>query len=176
MEIPQEVIDSRVLTVYTDTDPELVFLVESYNKRMLDNQKQKRKLKLLESVFLMLNIAMPIIVGMIGLKAGGMFIIKPRIEWLEVAVLILFAAGYVFFGMIKRNLVAVTCFSVPLIIMDFRCILMVGVNVVLTAFDVKYGKILTTLEGYPRFSRIHIEKKNKKAPAENKKQADDPTE
>lgn len=174
MEIPQEVLDSRVLTVYTDTDPELVFLVESYNKRMVDNQKQKRKLKMLESIFLMLNIAMPIIVGIIGLKAGGMFIIKPRIEWLEVAVLILFLAAYIFFGMIKRNLIAVTAFSVPLIIMDFRCILMVGVNVVLTAFDVKYGRILTTLQGYPNFARIHIEKKNCKEPKKAHKDKDGP--
>lgn len=169
MEIPQEVLDSRVLTVYSDTDPELVFSVENYNKRMVDNQKQKRKLKLLESVFLMLNIAMPIIVGIIGLKDGGMFIIKPRIQWLEVAVLILFVAAYVFFGMIKRNLIAVTAFSVPLVIMDFRCILMVGVNVVLTVFDVKYGRILKTLRGYPNFTRIHIEKKNKKSPDDKEK-------
>lgn len=164
MEIPQEVIDSRVLTVDTDTDPELVFSVEGYNKRMFDNQKQKRKLKLLESVFLMLNIAMPIIVGIIGLKDGGMFIIKPRIEWLEAAVLILFLAGYIFFGMIKRNLIAVTAFSVPLIIMDLRCVLMVGVNVVLTAFDVKYGRILKSLQGYPNFARIRVEKKSGKEP------------
>lgn len=174
MEIPQEVIDSRVLMVDADTDPELVFMVEAYNKKMADNLKQKRKLKLLESIFLMLNIAMPIIVGMIGLKAGGMFIIKPRIEWLEIAVLLLFLAGYVFFGLIKRNLIAVTCFSLPLIIMDFRCVLMVGVNIVLTAFDVKYGKILKTLEGYPRFAGIHIE--SKKTSAENKKQADESDE
>lgn len=169
MEIPQEVIDSRVLTVYPDTDPELVFSVEGYNKKMVENQKQKRKLKLLEQIFLMLNIAMPIIVGVIGLKAGGMFIIKPRIEWLEVAVLILFAAAYVFFGMIKRNLIAVTAFSVPLVIMDLRCILMVGVNVVLTVFDVKYGRILARQQGYPNFARIHIEKKNRKEPNNHEK-------
>lgn len=158
MELPQEITDSGVLTVTPDTDPELIIRAERYNERMRANRMFAQRHRLLGSAFLALNVIMPVVIGFIGIKAGGMFILNPRVEWLEAAVLILFAAAYVFFGLIMRNLIAVTAFSAPLIFMDLRCALMAGINVVLTVFYVKYGKILKNQPGYPMFRKIHIER------------------
>ena len=55
MDIPKEVLDSGVLTVYTNTDPELVSAVEKYNEQMVLNQKMKRNLRWLENIFLILK-------------------------------------------------------------------------------------------------------------------------
>lgn len=158
MEIPQEIIDSGTFTVNSDTDPELIIRVEKYNEEMRENRRNKLRIRMFGSFFLALNIGMPIIIGIIGIKAGGMFILNPRVEWLETGSLILFVLAFVFFGMIKRNIIAVTAFSVPLIFADLRCALMVGINIVLTVFYVKYGRILKKQRGYPRFPIIRIVK------------------
>ena len=161
MEIPQEVIDSRVLMVSPDTDLELILSVEYYNGRMARSRKQMRTLLMLERLFLMLNVTLLIAVGVIGIKTGGVFILKPRVEWLEYAVLGLFTAAFLWFGMIKRNLVALTLFSIPLIFMDLRCVIMAVVNIVITVFhEIKLHNVRNK-QGFPLFRSIHIERENK---------------
>lgn len=169
MKIPQEVIDSRILTAYLNTDPELVISVENYNRKMENARKLMRSKIMLERIFLLLNIVLLIAVGIIGIKTGGVFILNPRAEWLEYAALVLFVAAFFFFGVKKRNTIAVTAFSVPLIFMDLRCAAMIAVNVVLTVFHQKKLRDVRRREGYPYFTRIHIEKKNCNAPENTEK-------
>ena len=172
MEIPQEVLDSGVCTVYLNSDPELLISVEMYNERMGIARKFRRKIFLLEKAFLTLNIAMPIVFGM--MPTGVIFLINPRIEWLEWAALGVFAAAYLIFGLWRRNFIAVTIFSALLLLMDARCALMVGVDIVLTVFREKGVRTLKRAEGYPRFSKIQIEKKDCKAPKNRDIQEDKP--
>lgn len=167
MEIPQEILDSGVCKVDDETDPELVFSVENYNEKMRIARKFRRKVFLLEKAFLSLNIAMPVIFGM--MPAGVIFLINPRLVWLEWTALGVFAAAYLIFGLWRRNFIAVTAFSVLLLLMDARCALMFGVDVVLTVFREKGVRTLKGAEGYPRFSIIKIEAKEAKAPKNNDK-------
>lgn len=157
MEIPQEVIESGVCTIYPDTDPELVFLVERYNERMSIARRFRRKVWLLERVFLALNITMPLVFGM--MPRGVIYIFDPRIKWLEWAALGVFAAVYLVFGLWLRNIIAVTAASSLLLLTDFRCALMFGVDVVLTVFREKGIRTLQRTQGFPRFAAIMIEKK-----------------
>lgn len=164
MIIPQEVLESRVCEVYSDTDPELLISLELYNGRMLENRLKKRKLALFGSVILSLNIIMLVIVGIIGMKAGGMFLLKPRVEWLESAALVMFAAAFVWFGFIKRNFIALTVFSVLLIFMDMRCVIITAADIFLTVFYMIRSRTLVGLTGYPDFYGIRIKKNNCKQP------------
>ncbi len=162
MDIPKEVLDSGVLTVYTNTDPELVSAVEKYNEQMVLNQEMKRNLRWLENIFLILNIGLLIIPGMI--PNGVIFLLNPRIVWLENTISILFVVAFFVFGLWRRNLIAVTAFSALLLLADARYALLIGVNIVLTVFHEKNKRIVKSSAGYPTFLRIHIEKKNCKEP------------
>ncbi|MDE6731835.1 MAG: hypothetical protein K2J77_03035 [Oscillospiraceae bacterium] len=165
MNIPQDVLESGVCTISPDTDPELVFSVESYNNKMAIARRFRRKVWLLERVFLALNIGMPIIFGM--MPTGVIYVINPRITWLEWAALGTFVGVYLIFGLFARNLVVVTIASALLILTDARCALLVGINIVLAVFYQKGKKTLKSAEGYPKFRTIRIEKKDDKADTEN---------
>ena len=156
MIIPQEIIDSRIFEPSAETDKELLMSIALYNSRMNDNRIKMRKLTFFGSVILSLNIIMLISVGALGMKIGGKFLISPRIEWLETAVLLLFIAGYIYFGLRKRNFIALTLFSAPLVLMDARCIFITAANVVLTVvYTLKITK-LRGISGYPQFHAIKI--------------------
>ena len=172
MEIPQEVLDSGVCTVYLNSDPELLISVELYNERMGIARKFARKIFLLEKAFLALNIAMPIVFGM--MPTGVIFLINPRIEWLEWAALGTFAAAYLIFGLLRRNFIAVTIFSALLLLMDARCALLLGVNIILTVFREKGVRTLKRTQGFPRYRKIQIEKKDCKAPKNRDNKEDKP--
>lgn len=165
MKIPKEVLESGVCTVYPDTDPELIFSVENYNYKMVTARRFGRKLWILERVFLALNIGMPIIFGM--MPTGVIYVINPRLEWLEWAALGTFVAAYLVLGLFMRNFIAVTIASALLILTDARCALLLGVDVVLTVFREKAVRTLKNAEGYPLFRPIKIEKKDGKAPKGN---------
>lgn len=171
MEIPQEVLESGVCTLYPDTDPELVFSVESYNNKMVIARKFRRKVWLLERVILALNIGMPIIFGM--MPTGVIYVINPRLEWLEWAALGTFVAAYLVLGLWRRNFIALTIASALLILTDARCALMLGVDIVLTVFREKGVKTLKTAEGFPLFRQIKIEKKDGNQPKPKNQDAND---
>lgn len=160
MEIPQEVLDSGVCAVNNDTDPELLISVEYYNEKMRIARRFRRKLLLLERVFLAVNIGMPVIFGMI--PTGVIYLINPRLEWLEWTALGAFAAAYLVFGLWRRNLIAVTVASALLLLTDARCALLVGVDIVLTVFREKGVRTLKNAEGFPNFRIIQIKKKDSK--------------
>lgn len=171
MNIPQEVLESGVCTVYLNSDPELLFSVESYNNKMAIARKFRRKVRLLERVMLALNIGMPIIFGL--MPTGVIYLINPRIEWLEWAALGTFVAAYLVLGLWRRNFIALTIASALLILTDARCALMLGVDIVLTVFREKGVKTLKTTEGFPHFRTIKIEKKDCKQPKPKNQDAND---
>ena len=163
MEIPQEVLDSRVLIVKPDTELELIISVEHYNSRMELRRRQMRSLIRLERAIILLNVTLLITVGVIGIGTGGVFILKPRIEWIEYTVLGLFIAAFFWFGVIKRNFVVLTLFALLLILMDARCGIIAGVDAVLGAVHwVKYRDIKGT-QDYPFFRSIRIERETDKS-------------
>ena len=165
MEIPQEIIDNRVLIVKPDTELELILSVEHYNSRMSLYRRQMRNVIRLEHVFFMLNIAMLVTIGVIGIRTGGVFIFEPRVEWLENAALGLFVAAFFWFGLIKRNFIVRTLFSVLLIFMDARCGIIAVLDILLTVFHEMMLSNVKSRQGFPFFRSIHIERKNEKAPA-----------
>lgn len=157
MIIPQEIFESGVCTVCPETDPELVLSVEMYNERMRERRHQKRVLKMLESIFLSLNIVMVIILGLI--PKGAVYIIQPRIEWLEWTALGVFAAGFLFFGLWKRNCIFVAALTLLLLIVDLRYAFVLVVDSALAFILEKKRNTLKSAQGYPYFKPIKIEKK-----------------
>ena len=167
MEIPQEVIGSGVFTAYADTDPELVISVENYNLKMERARVRKLKLRLLERMFLLLNVILLIVPGMI--PKGVIFILKPRIVWLEWAALAVYAAAFFYFGAWRKKFILLTVFSALLLLCDARYGIMIAVNAVLTVFREKEFRSIKGREGYPYFRRIRIEKMDCNKPSDVEK-------
>lgn len=169
MEIPQEILSSRVLIVKPDTELELILSVEYYNSRMELYRRQIRGIIRLERVFLLLNVTLLIAIGVLGIRTGGVFVLKPRIEWLESAALGLFVAAFFWFGLIKRNFIVLTAFSILLIFMDARCGIMAGIDALLATLHFVKLRNVKGKQGYPFFRSIHIERESVKVPdtAEN---------
>ena len=165
MEIPQEILDNRVLIVKPDTDLELILSVEHYNSRMAFSRKQMKSMIRLERIALLLNVTILIAIGVIGIRTGGVFVFEPRIEWLEYTVLGLYVAAFFWFGLIKRNFIVLTLFSALLIFMDVRCVIMAVLNGVLSVLHVIKQRDVKARQGYPFFRSIHIERGNGKASA-----------
>lgn len=165
MIIPQEIINSRHFTVYGDTDPELLISVELYNARMTESRKRFRGLIRFEMIFLALELAMLVIIGMI--PTAGVFLINPRIQWLEWTAFGVFAAAYIYFGLWKRNFIVLTVFSLLLILADARLAVLFVLNIVLTVVRESRLRYIKSLEGYPLFARIRVEKKDGSTPADS---------
>lgn len=163
MEIPKEIVDNRVLVVTPDTDLELIISVEHYNSRMALGRRQMLGLMRLGRIFLLLNVTLLMTVGVIGIKTGGVFLFEPRVEWLEYTAIGLYAAAFVWFGLIKRNLIVLTAFSFLLIFMDVRCGIMVAVNILFAVIHGVKQYNVRNRQGYPLFRSIHIERENGKA-------------
>ena len=172
MEIPQEIIDNRVLIVKPDTDLELILSVEHYNSRMASARRQMRDVLRLERLYFLLNVTLLVAIGVVGIKTGGVFVLKPRIEWLEYTSLGLYAAAFVWFGLIKRNFIVLTLFSLLLIFMDMRCVIMAAINVAITVPHEIKLRNAKGRQGFPLFRSIHIEQEVKKAPELPEKAAD----
>ena len=171
MQLPQEIINSRQLDAYTDTDAELLFAVKNYNEKMALAQRFKRRLRLLENVFLAANIGILIIFGMI--PTGVVFLINnPRIIWFENACAIVFIVAFIIFGLWKRVPVAVTAASALLIFSDARYFMLVGMNIVFTVFILKNRAVMRAMDGYPNFYRIHVEKHSGKKTNNSEKDID----
>ena len=172
MEIPQEIIDNRVLIVKPDTDLELILSVEHYNSRMASARRQMRDVLRLERLYFLLNVTLLVAIGVVGIKTGGVFVLKPRIEWLEYTSLGLYAAAFVWFGLIKRNFIVLTLFSLLLIFMDLRCVIMAVINIVIAVIHWIKLRNAKGRQGFPLFRSIHIEQEVKKAPEAPEKAAE----
>lgn len=144
---------SGVLTVYTDTDPELEREVKEYNELMSKCRKKMRRVNELEGAFFILN---PLIV------VGLMFFDPYTTNTIQAGnlgpnlVLIIFAAVFFYFTIAKKNLVIPTAVSVLLIFLHIGFAMLTAADVILAVWHAMLLSRLKKIEGYPVFSDIFI--------------------
>lgn len=174
MKIPQEIIEARLFIADSAAAPELLFSIESYNDKMRASRRKVRDMWRWDKVFLALNIAVIIALGMI--PKGSVFLFRPRVVWLEWAALGVFAAAFLYFGFWKRKFVVLAAFSALLLLTDARLAILPVINAAFAAVRVKMLADIKKREGYPDFAPIRIEKAGKaaeKEPPDNENSADD---
>lgn len=144
---------SGELTVYTDTDPELEREVTEYNKMMSGCRKKMKRVSELESGYFILN---PVVVA-------GVLLADPyttnNIQMGNLGpnlVLIIFAAVFIYFMIIKKNLVIPTAVSVLLLSLDIKFAILTAADVILAVWHAMLLSRLKKIEGYPRFLDIFI--------------------
>ncbi|MDE7361636.1 MAG: hypothetical protein K2N38_06865 [Oscillospiraceae bacterium] len=141
------------LTVYTDTDPELEREVKEYNKMMSDCRFKMKRVRELEFAYFILDIVVVV----------GLMIIDPYTtnyhqlsEIVSAAVLIIFAAAFLYFTVIKKNLVIPTAVSVLLLLLDIRFAILTAADVILAVWHTMALSRLKKVDGYPTFSDITV--------------------
>ena len=149
----KEARENGELIVYTDTDPELEREVKEYNELMYECRKKMRRVNELEGAFFILN---PLIV------IGLMFIDPYTTNTIQGGnlgpnlVLIIFAAAFIYFAVIKKNLVVPTAVSVLLISLHIGFAMLTAADVILAVWYTKALSRLKKVEGYPHFTDITI--------------------
>lgn len=144
---------SGILTVYTDTDPQLEREVKEYNKMMSDCRKKMKRVRELEGAYFILNpvVILPVLFfdpftsNTIQLGNLG-----------PTAVLIIFAAAFLYFTIPKKNLVIPTAVSVLLLFLDIKFAILTAADIILAVWHTRLLKRLKQIDGYPRFTDILI--------------------
>lgn len=149
----EEARKSGVLTVYTDTDPALEREVKEYNKVMSDCRVKMKRVRELELAYFILN---PLVVF-------GLLFINPytsnTIQLGNIgpnAVFIIFAAVFVYFGAVKKNLVVPTAASVLLFSLHIGFAILTAADAVLVVWHVMLLPRLKRVGGYPLFLDISV--------------------
>lgn len=144
---------SGLLTVYTDTDPELEREVKEYNKKMSVCRKKMKVIGELEIWYLILN---PVVVV-------GLLLIDPytsnTIQLGNIgpsAVIIAFAAAFFYFTILKKNLVVPTAVSLLLPFLDVKFAILTAADIILAVWYTMALSRLKEIESYPRFLDIMI--------------------
>lgn len=144
---------SGLLTVYTDTDPELEREVREYNKMMYGCRKKMKLIGRLEFGYFILNLVVVM----------GMLLVDPYTSNTiqlgnigPLAVLIPFAAAFFYFTIPKKNLIVPTAVSLLLPFLDVKFAILTAADVILAVWYTMALSRLKEIEGYPRFLDIMI--------------------
>ena len=142
-----------ILTVYTDTVPELEREVKEYNELMSVCRKKMKRVSELEFGYVILNpvVIVPLLVldsyTSNNIQLGN---IGPM------AVLIAFAATFLYFTIPKKNLVIPTAVSLLLPFLDIKFAILTAADSILAVWHTLLLKSLKQIDGYPAFSEIFI--------------------
>lgn len=147
----KEARESGILTVYTDTDPQLERAVKEYNQTMSECRFKMKRVRELETAFFVLN---PIV------TAGLLFLGSSPSRYMgspaSIVVLIAFAAVFLYFMIPKKKPLVPTAVSVLLIYFDVRFAILTAADVILTVWHNAVLKPLEQTDGYPVFADIGI--------------------
>lgn len=142
---------SGVLTVYTDTDPELERAAKEYNQTMSECRFKMKRVRELEFAYFVLN---PVVT--VGLLMLGENTASALSDPVPMAALIAFAAVFLYFSVAKKKPVVPTAVSVLLLLIDIRFAILTAADIVITVWHTALLKPLKLTDGYPVFSDIAI--------------------
>lgn len=145
-----EAIKKGILTVYPDTDKEVVKAVEDYNKRMGDFRLKRKKLR---EILFAYNITNPLIAFCFIASEIEVVFENPVLNILIIAV---YAAVFLHFAIIKDNLAVCTAVSSLLLIIDLRLTILLVLNIVLWLLYRRINNRLKIEHGFPLFLDVQI--------------------
>ena len=155
--IPEEIIRKGRINIYPDEDRELLNSVYLYNEHMSECRIKKHSAGIPVKIIM---IAEPLLsLGLSALLQRAFFD-----NIVNILLMLILAAVYVYFILIHTNLWAVTAASVPFILISPVYIVLVAVNLLLTIIHCSIIYPLRAEQGYPMFNdiEIHFERYNKK--------------
>lgn len=163
MNIPEEAIEKRSITFYRDTDKELINAVNAYNKKKSGLRTQKKHAEMITAVFLLIN-------PLVSLAIAAASADKVFGSALSAAIFLAFLAVYVYFGIIRKNLLAVSAASAAAYFVSPIFILLTLTDLLLWFMHRNYDKPLREMAEYPIFSDININYEHANTPKFGKKQ------
>lgn len=160
MELPEEALRKGRITIYNDTPFELVKAAEEYSKHLQECRKKSRFAEEIEFGFLVMNL-------ILGLILGALFAeIAFEIPFVSIPITLLNVFSYIFFGVMKRNLLFCTVFTTLFIFVNILYFILVIADFVLFFMHRHITEQLKKEPAYPFFAEFQVHYARGNAPAE----------
>ena len=160
MELPEEALRKGRITIYNDTPFELVKAAEEYSKHLQECRKKSRFAEEIEFGFLVMNL-------ILGLILGALFAeIAFEIPFVSIPIILLNVFSYIFFGVMKRNLLFCTVFTTLFVFVNIVYFILVAADFVLFFMHRHITQELKKEPAYPNFAEFQVHYARGDAPVE----------
>lgn len=150
MELPEEILKKGRITIYNDTPFEVVQAANEYNEHL---QKCRKKAKFVEEIefgYLVMNL-------ILGLCLGALFAETAlEMPFVSIPIMLLNVFAYIFFGVIKRNLLVCTVCTTLFVFVSILYFILVTADFVLFFMHRHITEELKKEPGYPVFAEFQV--------------------
>lgn len=150
----EEIVKKGRITIYKDTDSELVKAVHEYNANVSNSRMKKAHVNEILSGYYILN---PLVICALIASSAGLIFRKPL---LALICFVIFTAVFFIFAVSKKNLLISSLAVVLLCILDIMFAILLVFDIVLYILYEKSNKNLKREMGYPAFLDIYIKYEN----------------
>lgn len=159
MNIPDEAVKKGYITIYLDTDREIVSAVDEYNDHLGKCRIKMKYIQEIEFGYMILN---PLIILCL-IVASPENIFRDSVA-IPIILLLVYAAVYVAFALVKKNYIISTIFMALLIFLDIKFGIVLAADIILTILHKKFSEPLKAEPGYPNFADIRITYERRNSP------------
>lgn len=159
MNVLEEAIMTGRLTVYTDTDPDIKAAIDNYNNRMFQYRQKKNRADKIADAFKIVTIFIAALFTTLFLR----YVFLGR-SMLGLVLVLSYAAIFIYSSILKNNLFIGTVASLLLVFLDFRFVILLAVDLVLSNIHWCMTASLKKEQGYPAFADVFIEYQHRPTP------------
>ena len=168
MELPEEALRKGRITIYNDTPREIVLAAEEYREHVDKCRKRSAFVEEIEFGYLVMNILLGLVLTALCAERAA------EMLYASLPIMLLNIFAYIFFGVIKRNLLFCTLCMALFITLSPLFIIVVIADFVLFFMHKHITDWLKTEPGYPAFAhfQVHYVRGNKPDDDEEEKEDD----
>ncbi len=137
------------ISIYLDTPAEVVGMVKDYNEEMGVCRVNRKKMKNLESAFVLINPVLSLIFYLMALIEAHNILISSII-------IVLFLAIYVIFVFFKKNFLVVSVAAAVLLAVDLRLFILLAADLAIAVLHMNINAELRSHDGYIAFNDIRM--------------------
>lgn len=165
MELPEEALKKGRITIYNDTPFELVRAAEDYNEHLRLCRKRSKFVEEIEFGYLVMNLILGLILGALFAETAlGML-------WASIPIMLLNVFSYIYFGVMKRNLLFCTVCTALFVFINILYFILVIADFVLFFMHRHITQGLKKEPAYPAFAELQVHYARGNAPVDGAENA-----
>ncbi len=137
------------ISIYLDTPAEVVGMVKDYNEEMGVCRVTRKKMKNLESLFVIANPVLSLFFYLMALLNAHNILASSIIT-------VLFLAVYVVFVFFKKNYLVVSAAAALLLVVDLRLFILLAADLAVSVLHMNINAELRSHDGYIAFNDIRM--------------------
>lgn len=159
MELPDEALKKGRITIYNDTPFELVKAAEDYSEHLRICRKRSRFVEEIEFGYLVMNLILELCLGALFAETAL------EMPFVSIPIILLNVFSYIFFGVIKRNLLFCTVCAALFVFINILYFILVIADFVLFFMHRHITEQLKKEPAYPAFAEFQVHYARGNAPA-----------